>query len=217
MITSAQKLLMASAGAGDTGGPVGPYDYETGYGTPTYTITTFPSTSSTGSSVGVDLLIAVDANIALTDDGVLIDLGGSGGAGTAIGVLNGTMRARSIIASGSDWGSRPESTQVEADISSYCGSSATYYFLTDISTFISKLYVQPGGQGSSNPIVLLGSDTSNGAYSLTYGADGEGYGRINTTVADLTSSYEVSFTGTIDEIRFWTQDSSLDVSGFGSA
>jgi hypothetical protein len=33
-------------------------------------------------------------------------------------------------------------------------------------------------------------------------------------VADLGTNYEVNFNGTIDEIRIWTEDATLDSSGF---
>ena len=60
------------------------FDYEADYGTPDYTITSFPSTG-TGVFGFYDVLIAIDANISSTNDGVLIDLGGNGGAGLAVG------------------------------------------------------------------------------------------------------------------------------------
>lgn len=213
MIGSNNKLLAATAGAAAGGGAT--YDYETSYGTPSYTITSFPSTGSGVSTSGVDLLIAIDANIALTDDGILIELGADGGYATAIGVFNGTIRARSMRASGNDWGAQAGSTQIEVDISYYCGSPATYYFVTDISTYTSKLYVQVGGRGSENELILLGSDTSDGSTNQIYGSNGKGYGQINSNVGDLGTDYEVTFTGTIDEIRYWSEDGTLDVSEFG--
>ena len=187
------------------------YDYETVYGSPTYTITTIPSTAAIASGQVDDVLIAVDANIATTDDGILIELGGSG-SGVAVGVLNGTLRATAFA--GASWGAS-NAAQVEADITSYCGSAATYYVAIDASAFTIKVYVQPGGKGSTSAKILLGTGTSDGSGTTLYGTNQAGYGQIGGAQnADLEASYEVTFTGTIDEIRYWTESASYDFSDF---
>ena len=191
-------------------------DYEADYGTPDYTITSFPS-SGTGVANSDDVIIAIDANISSTNDGVLIDLGGSSGAGLAVGVNNGTLRARAFASSGNDWDSNADAAFVEADISSYTGSDATYYIVVDASEFLLTVYVQAGGQGSTSSIVQLGSDIAGGGQTLVYGSNRKGYGYVRGfQIADLGSAYEVNFNGTIDEIRYWAEDSALDASGFGA-
>ena len=190
------------------------YDYEAIYGAPPYTITSFPST---GPGVGTtqDYLIAIDANISLTDDGVLIEMGGNAGTGMAVGVNNGTLRARAFRTTGdSAWGTDTGATEIEADISAYTGSLATYYISIDASAYTMKLYVQPGGRGSTSEKVLLGTDTSDGSTIQAVGANGKGYGQISSTIADLGVDYEVTFTGTINEIRYWGESASYDFSGF---
>ena len=191
------------------------FDYEADYGTPDYTITTFPSTG-TGVSSSTDCIVAVDANISSTDDGVLIEMGGSGGTGLAVGVNNGTLRARAFKSIGAAWGTDADAAEVEADISSYTGSDATYYIVVDASAFTLTVYVQAGGKGSASAIVELGTDTTSGGGTTVYGSGAKGYGQDNSGIADIGSAYEVNFNGTIDEIRIWTEDSGLDASGFGS-
>lgn len=192
-------------------------NYEIPYGTPDYTITTFPSTG-TGVTNSYDVIVAVDANIASTDDGVLFDLGGNSGAGMAAGVNNGTLRARAFDSSGdSAFSSGAGQAHVEVDISSYTGADATYYFVVDQSTYTLTVYVQEGGAGSNGILVQLGTDTADGSTTNVYGNNDKGYGILwGFSIADLGAAYEVSFNGTIDEIRIWTEDATLDVSGFGS-
>jgi len=192
------------------------FDYEADYGTPDYTITTIPST---GSGVGgnADLIVAVDANITSTDDGVLVDLGGGGGAGFAAGVQEGTLRARAFDSTGdSNFGQGAGQAHVEASISDYTGSTATYYFVVDRSTYTLTVYVQKGGRGSANKPIQLGTDSANGDQASVYGGNSKGYGQVSGSIAALGNDYEVNFTGTIDEIRIWTEDASLDASGFGA-
>ena len=192
-------------------------NYEEAYGTPNYTITTFPSTD-TGVTGSYDVIVAVDANIASTDDGVLFDLGGDAGAGMAAGVNNGTLRARAFDTSGdSAFSSGAGQAHVEVDISSYTGADATYYFVVDQSTYTLTVYVQEGGAGSASSLVQLGTDTADGSTTTVYGSNDKGYGQLwGFGIADLGAAYEVAFTGTIDEIRIWTEDAALDVSGFGA-
>lgn len=192
------------------------FNYESDYGTPDYTITTFPSTD-TGVSNSADVIVAVDANISSTDDGVLFDLGGAAGSGMSAGVNNGTLRCRAFDSSGdSAFSSGAGQAHVEVSISSYTGSDAVYYFVVDASTYTLTVYVQEGGVGSTNSIVQLGTDSADGSQTTVYGGNDKGYGQVNGSIADLGSAYEVNFNGTIDEIRIWTEDATLDASGFGS-
>lgn len=192
------------------------YDYESAYGTPDYTVTTFPS-YDLGVTGSYDVIVAVDANIASTDDGILFELGGAAGAGMAAGVNNGTLRARAFDSStDSAFSSGAGQAHVEVDISSYTGADATYYFVVDQSTYTLTVYVQEDGAGSSKQIVQLGTDTADGSTTDVYGNNAKGYGGTESGMADLGAAYEVTFNGTIDEIRIWTEDATLDVSGFGA-
>jgi len=192
------------------------YDYEADYGTPDYTITTIPSTGAAIAN-DHDVIVAVDANISSTDDGVLFDLGGGAGVGMSAGVSNGVVRSRAFDSSGdSEFANTDDQAHVEASISAYTGSTATYYFVVDQSTYTLTVYVQKGGRGSSNQIVELGTNSADGSETRVYGAGTKGYGQVGGSIADLGNDYEVNFTGTIDEIRVWTEDASLDASGFGS-
>lgn len=192
------------------------YDYEADYGTPDYTITTIPSTGAAVAG-NDDVIVAVDANITSTDDGVLFEFGGSAGAGMSAGINNGTLRARAFGSAGdAAFGAFEGHASVEVSISAYTGSTATYYFVVDQSTYTLTVYVQEGGKGSSSKIVQLGTDSANGTTTTVYGTNQKGYGQVGDQIADLGAAYEVSFTGTIDEIRVWTEDSNLDASGFGS-
>jgi len=195
-------------------------DYESLYGSPDSTITSFPSTEP-GVQGADDVLIAIDANISSTDDGILIEFGGSNASadtstGLVVGVNNGTLRARAF-SSGFDSAFNSDSAAafVEADILSYTGTFCTYYVVIDASAFTLKVYVQSGGKGSSSSATLLGSGSSDGTQSIVYGGNTRGYGQIGDLVADLGAAYEVTFTGTIDEIRYWSEGASqTDFSGF---
>lgn len=189
-------------------------DYEANYGTPNYTITSFPSTG-TGVDNSHDVLIAIDANISSTDTGIILDLGGDA-VGLAVGVDSGTLRVRAYQGYPAFPGDS-NGAGVEANISSYTGSDATYYFTVDHSARTLTAYVQPGGQGSSNSLVNLGSDTATTVSTFgdyPYRSNSKGYGRVSSTVAAL--GYTTSFSGTIDEIRYWAESSSLDISSFGA-
>lgn len=193
------------------------YNYEAPYGTPDYTVTSFPSTD-TGVANSNDVLLAIDATISSTDDGVLVDLGGNTGTGLAVGVNNGTLRARAFDSlDGTEilWNVGTATAYVEVDISAYTGSAATYYVTVDASTFTLSVYVQPGGKGSSNKKVFLGSDAADGTETQVYGGANKGYGQVGTGIADLEAAYEVNFTGTITEIRYWAETANIDISHFG--
>ena len=190
------------------------FDYESGYGTPTYTITSFPSVD-VGVQGDYDCLIAIDANIGASDDGVLIDLGGSGGAGLAAGVNNGIFRVRAFESGGDlAWGTGTAACYIEANISSYTGNNATYYIVVDQSTFTLKLFVQPGGTALGQKIVLLGESVADGTRLPVYGSNDKGYGQVQSNIADLGASYEVNFNGTINQIRYWSENPLFDFSEF---
>jgi hypothetical protein len=188
---------------------------ETTYGTADYTITTFPSTGA-GINGNTDTIVAVDLTLSATNDGVLFDLGGAGGHGMSAGFENGNLRARAFSASGTDWNTNANAAYVEIDLSNcqYTDVDTTYYFVADFSAGTLEVYAQAGGPTSGNEIFLLGSDTAGASYSATYGSNGKGYGQVNSSIADLGTNYEVNFNGTIDEIRIWTEDATLDSSGF---
>lgn len=191
---------------------------ETTYGTADYTITTFPSTGA-GVNGNTDTIVAVDLTLSATNDGVLFDLGGAGGHGMSAGFENGNLRARAFSASGTDWNTNANAAYVEIDLSNcqYTDVDTTYYFVADFSAGTLEVYAQAGGPTSGNEIFLLGSDTAGASYTSTYGSNGKGYGQVNDTMADLGTNYEVNFNGTIDEIRVWTEDATLDASGFPEA
>ena len=85
-------------------------------GSPDNTVTSFPSTIP-GITNHWDTLIAIDANIGASDNGLLIEFGGSGGTGIAIGVDSGTMRARAYNGARS-WGNfRTSTSHLEVSIS----------------------------------------------------------------------------------------------------
>ena len=193
------------------------YDYEVKYGTANYTITTIPSTDTGVSAGSKDVLIAVDANFAATDDGVIIDLGGSFGAGFSAGLLNGNLRVRGFRTTGDTaWNTDSGAAEVEVDITTYCGSAATYYFVVDASAYNLKVFVQPGGKGSTSKKILLGSDTADGSEGNPYGSAVKGYGQVNGSIADLTASYEVTYNGSgLTEIRYWAEGiTTIDTSNF---
>ena len=194
------------------------YNYETDFGTPTYTITTFPSQASGVNGGTNDVLIAIDANISSTDDGVLMELGGTA-SGLSIGVSNNSLRFRCIDGS-TAWTSIVDANTAyfDIDISAYTGTFCTYYFVVDYSAKTAKAYVQVGGKGSTNDIVLLDTNTASSASTNVYGGAAKGYGTQGTdaSMPDLEAAYEVNFTGTIDEIRYWAEDAALDVSTFGT-
>lgn len=194
-----------------------PHDYEVKYGTANYTITTIPSTDTGATAASNDVLVAVDANFAATDDGVIFDLGGNTGAGFAAGLLNGNLRVRAFRSSGdSAWNTEAGAAEVEVDITTYCGSNATYYFVVDASAYNLKVFVQPGGKGSTSKKILLGSDTTDGSTTNPYGGAVKGYGQVNGGIADLTASYEVTYNGSgLTEIRYWAEGiTTIDTSNF---
>ena len=195
-----------------------PLDYEADFGTPDYTITSFPSTG-TGVDNGTsnDALIAIDANISSTDDGVLMEAGATG-TGLAIGVSNETLRVRGYTGN-TAWGSIDDTltAYLEIDISDYTGTFCTYYFAFDTSASRQlKAYVQVGGKGSAYELILLGTDFATSATGSIYGVNTKGYGQVGSVITNIGTDYEVNFTGTINEIRYWAEDAALDVSTFGT-
>jgi len=191
-------------------------NYEADFGTPDYTITSFPSTEN-GTSNSQDVLIAIDVTIG-SSNGLFMELGGTG-SGLAIGTYNDKIRFRCYSA-GTAWTSIADSVTAyfEIDISSYVDTFCTYYFTVDNSIRTAKAYVQVGGKGSVNQLIELATNAAVSAGSTVYGSAGKGYGTVNTSVPDLDAAgdYEANFTGTIDEIRYWAEDAALDVSTFGA-
>lgn len=205
-------------------------DYElSSYGSPDYTITSFPSTGTGVSSGANDILAAVDTTIDYVggsgDEGLIMDLGGAG-IGFAWGLDNGTtMRARVFDGGGNfrDGGTDAlAAADVQQSISSYRNRACTFYIRVDASALNMRLYVQIGGQGSHHPIRLLESNTNNGTALNPYGANTKGYGQVGGGIADLvgsggTGAYHDNYTGTIDEIRYWAEAGAPDFSGFAAS
>lgn len=206
-------------------------DYElSSYGSPDYTITSFPSTGTGVASGQNDLLVAVDTTIDYAsgagDEGLFLEMGGTG-SGFAWGLDNGTtMRARAFDGGGNfrDGGADAlAAADLEVNINEFRNRQCTFYIRVDHSATNIRLYVQIGGQGSSFPIRSLSSNTSNGAYTNhVYGSAGKGYGQVNGVVPDLvgsggTGAYEDNYTGTIDEIRYWGEAGAPNFFGFSSS
>lgn len=193
------------------------FDFETAFGTPYATVTTFPSKPTARvDNNNNDALVAIDANISSTDDGILVDLGGTG-KGVSIGVSNGNLRVRGYTGSGS-WSAINDATvaYLEIDISSYTGTFCTYYFAFDNSIKQLKAYIQVQGTGSTYDLVSLGTNSAPTATVGVFGNGEKGYGTINVDTPDIEAAYKVNFNGTIDEVRLWAHDSGLDVSTFGT-
>lgn len=199
------------------------------YGSPDYTITSFPSTGTGVASGANDLLVAVDTTIShgggANDEGLFLEMGGAG-AGFAWGLDNATtMRARGLDGGGSfrDGGTDAlAAADVQQSITRYRNRQCTFYVRVDASATQMRLYVQPGGQNGPYPIRTLEINTSNGAYTANvYGSAGKGYGQVNGVCTDLvgsggTGAYEDNYTGTIDEIRYWGEAGAPDISGFSN-
>lgn len=201
------------------------YNYElTSYGSPDYTITSFPSTGTGVSNGANDVLVAVDMTVASGDEGLLLEMGGTAaGFAWGVGDISGTkyMRARCFDGGGSFRDGSADAlaaADVQVDISDYIGRKCTYYVRVDASLFKMTIYVQAGGQGSEFEIVMLESNTSNGTYTNVYGSGGKGYGQVSGATPDIDSggtyNFEQNFNGTIDEIRYWAESSSHNFSGF---
>jgi len=192
-----------------------PKNYEADFGTPDFTITTIPSSTAGGVANPYDTLIAIDLTVG-SNNGILIDLGGTG-TGLSIGVDSNTLRFRAYDGS-TAWESIDDTLTAffEVDISAYTGTFCTYYFTVDVSTTTAKAYVQVGGQGSVNELIELATDTPSSPGSNIYGTAGKGYGEVNLNAADLGTGYMSSFSGTINEIRYWAEDAAFDVSTFGT-
>lgn len=192
------------------------YNYEYDFGQPDLTVTSaFPRSISDSTSASGDILVAIDATISSTDDGILFELGGSAGNGFAAGVSNGTLRVRAGPATNDDNFGDAGHLHVETSISSYVGSYTTYYFAVDISANSLKVWAQPGGRYSTSQKVLLGSDT-NATLTLVYGTAPKGIAGAEGAVADLGTAYEVNFNGSTSEFRFslYGQNTTIDVSSF---
>lgn len=195
-----------------------PKNYEGNYPSPDYTITSFPTTGGGLESNGKDGLFAFDLTFTTSSQGMLMEAGATG-RGVAFGISNGEFRGRMGVGSG-NWGSITSNTSVlSADISSYADSACTIYVSLDHSTGDGKLWIQVGGHGSTNDIVLLDSDTQYSGSAGLYGGDGKGYGRVGSSVCDINTggtNFHSNFNGTLTEIRYWADSTSFDVSNFGN-
>lgn len=189
-------------------------DYEANYSSYlSNTVTTIPSTEA-GSTYNADIIFAIDGNFASVDDGTWVEYGGTL-EGFSIGCDGQVLRARAYDASVAFNTSGTTQASVEADISSYSGSQATYYAVLDSSLSTLTVYVQPGGRNSTSQLVELGSGTRTSGTSDFCGSGGRGYGQINSGGAPLGSGWDTTFQGTIDEIRVYGDNSSDFVENFG--
>lgn len=204
-------------------------DYElSSYGASDYTITSFPSTGGgVPNGGGNDILVAVDMTATSGNEGLLLEMGGTGaGFAWGVGDISGFkyMRARCFDGGGSFRDGSTDAlaaADVQISISDRIGSKCTYYIRVDASIFNMRIYVQIGGRGSHHEIRLLENNSSNGAFTNVYGSGGKGYGQGNGAVCDIDSggtyNFEQNFNGTIDEIRYWAEAGSPDFSGFSNS
>ena len=205
-------------------------DYElSSYGSPDYTITSFPSTGTGVASGANDMLVAVDCTISYSgstgDEGLWLEMGGTG-SGFALGIDNGTQARMRCFDGGGSFGDGSAdalaSAQIDNNINEFRNRTATWYVRVDMSAFNMRFYIQVGGQGSAQPIRQLAASTSNGLYSTNvYGSGGKGYGQVNGAVCDLVGTsggaYEDNYNGTLDEIRYWAEAGAPNFVSFGSS
>jgi hypothetical protein len=216
--------FLMSAGAG--------FDYESPYGSPTATVTSFPSTRAGLNNNLQDFCFALDAEFTtLSDRGLIMEAGAS--RGMAWGVLGDgssvKMRARAYSGTGLWSDTNNLSSKLEVDITKYIGRFNTFYLTGDVSVSSISLWVQAGGKGSVSNLVLLGTDTSNGGTNA-YGGAGGGYGTSQGNMPDISqngtggasnNSYESIYPSPSNatwykELRERTRGS-YDFSNFGSS
>lgn len=165
------------------------FDYESPYGSPTATVTTFPSLRAGLASNSQDFCMALDAEFTtLSDLGFIMEAGAA--RGMSWGVYgNGTtvkMRARAYDGNMAWSINNTASAKLEVDITPYIGRFNTFYFTADVSAGNIKLWVQAGGRGSTSNLVLLGTGTGSSTGTNPYGGAGGGYGTWQGNFPDLT-------------------------------
>ena len=193
------------------------------YGLANYTIQTIPSLGA-GVSSSTDAIVAVDTTFSAGTQGILFELGADGGQGFAAG-FDGASSLRARAYSSTENGATPfnndtDAAFIETDMSEYVGQFCTLYFVVDQSARSLSLFIKVGGSQSTFPVVLLQTATPDvGNETGVYGSGDKGYGTVNSASADLnsvdTTNHEIDYTGSITEIRIWTEDAGLDASFFG--
>lgn len=166
------------------------FDYESPYGSPTATITTFPSTRAGYSAQSQDFCMALDAEFTtLSDRGLIMEAGA--GTGMSWGLLGDgssvKMRARAYSGSGLWSATNTSAVKLEVDITKYIGRFNTFYLTGDVSVGNISLWVQAGGKGSTSNLVLLGAD-SLGNSANPYGSAGGGYGTSQGNMPDISNN-----------------------------
>lgn len=174
--------MLRAAGSG--------FDYESPYGAPTATVTTFPSLRAGLSSNNQDFCMALDTEFTtLSDRGLIMEAGA--GRGISWGVYgDGTtvrMRARGYNGNGTWSTTTTGAAKVEVVITPYIGRFNTFYLTGDTSAGNIKLWVQPGGKGSTSNLVFLGTGLSGDSNTNVYGNAGGGYGTFQGNFPDLTN------------------------------
>ena len=165
------------------------FDYESPYGSPTATVTTFPSNRAGLNANNQDFCMALDAEFTtLTDRGFIMEAGAS--RGMSWGVYgDGTtvkMRARAYDGTGAWSSANNGAAKLEVNITPYIGGFNTFYLTADVSVGNIKLWVQAGGRGSTSNLVLLGTNVAGFTGTNVYGSAGGGYGTWQGNFPDLT-------------------------------
>lgn len=176
-----RNRILRAAGSG--------FDYESPYGSPTATVTTFPSLRAGLSSNSQDFCMALDTEFTtLSDLGLIMEAGAS--RGMSWGVYgDGTtvkMRARAYNGTGTWSTTVTAAAKVEVNITPYIGRFNTFYLTCDVSVGDIKLWVQAGGRGSTSNLVLLGTGLSDASSTNVYGGAGGGYGTFQGNFPDLS-------------------------------
>lgn len=167
------------------------FDYESPHGTPSATITSFPSTRAGLNANTTDFMMSLDAEFTtLSDGGFIMEAGAS--RGMSWGVYgNGSsvkMRARAYSGTGAWSDINNASAKLEVDITKYIGRFNTFYLTGDVSVGNIKLWVQAGGRGSISNLVLLGTDGF-GTLANPWGGANGGYGTSAGNFPDLTEFF----------------------------
>ena len=166
------------------------FDYESPYGSPTATVTSFPSTRAGLNNNLQDFCFALDAEFTtLSERGLIMEAGAA--RGMAWGVLGDgssvKMRARAYSGTGLWSATNTSSSKLEVDITKYIGRFNTFYLTGDVSISSISLWVQAGGKGSVSNLVLLGTDTGLGGTNA-YGGAGGGYGTSQGNMPDISDN-----------------------------